>query len=86
MIAAPREAYTRTLLAAVPEIVEGVVTAILVPRGRLRPVSVGGGALGPAHGVGPGRAACPVTRLAVFARQFAPYNPIQPVGPSTCPR
>src|SRR6476620_7391843 len=61
------------------------MTAILVPRGRLRPISLGGA-----------RRARPmawalvgllglVTLVAVFARQLAPYNPIQPVGPINLP-
>ena len=56
-----------------------------MPRGRLRPVSVGGARLAQADGVGPGRAAGLVTLVAVFARQLAPYNPIQPVGPLNLP-
>ena len=85
VIAAPAEEYTRTLLAAVPEIVEGVVTAILVPRGRLRPLSVGGRRLGRPTAWALVGLLVAVTGLAVFARQLAPYNPIQPVGPLNLP-
>ena len=87
VIAEPRDPYTRTLLAAVPEIVEGAasMTAILVPRGRLRPVSVGGARLArPMAWALVGLLAL-VTLVAVFARQLAPYNPIQPVGSINLP-
>jgi len=61
------------------------MTAILVPRGRLRPVSVGGARLArPMAWALVGLLAL-VTLVAVFARQLAPYNPIQPVGPINLP-
>ena len=58
------------------------MTAIpLVTRGRTRPVSVGGAPLArPVAWALVGVLAL-VTLVAVFARQLAPYNPVQPVGP-----
>ena len=57
----------------------------LVARGRLRPVSVGGARLRrPMAWALVGLLAL-VTLVAVFARQLAPYNPIQPVGPLNLP-
>jgi peptide/nickel transport system permease protein len=61
------------------------VTSILVPRGRLRPVSLGGARLTrPTAWVVVGLLAL-VTLVSVFARQLAPYDPIQPVGPINLP-
>ena len=61
------------------------MTATLVPRGRLRPVSVGGARLArPVAWALVGLLGL-VTLVAVFARQLAPYNPIQPVGPLNLP-
>ena len=56
-----------------------------MPRGRLRPVSVGGARLArPVAWALVGLLGL-VTLVAVFARQLAPYNPIQPVGPLNLP-
>ena len=61
------------------------MTAILVPGGRLRPISVGGRRLGRPTAWALVGLLVAVTGLAVFARQLAPYNPIQPVGPHNLP-
>ena len=57
----------------------------LVPRGRLRPVSVGGARLARPIAWALVGLLVLVTLVAVFARQLAPYNPIQPVGPLNLP-
>jgi peptide/nickel transport system permease protein len=61
------------------------VTTTLVPRGRLRPVSVGGARLARPIAWALVGLLVLVTLVAVFARQLAPYNPIQPVGPLNLP-
>ena len=88
MTRSPAQAYTRTLLAAVPEIASREPRhdrRRLVPRGRLRPVSVGGARLaGPVAWALVGLLGL-VTLVAVFARLLAPHDPIQPVGPLNLP-
>lgn len=60
-------------------------TATFVPRGRLRPVSIGGARLGrPMAWALVGLLAL-VTLVAVFAQVLAPYDPIQPVGKLNLP-
>jgi peptide/nickel transport system permease protein len=62
------------------------MTAIpVVTRGRMRPISIGGARLTrPAAWVLVGVLGL-VTAIAVFARQLAPYNPVQPVGAINLP-
>jgi len=61
------------------------LSTTLVPRWRLKPVAIGG-----AHMARPTAWALvgllvAVTLVALFARQLAPYNPIQPVGALNLP-
>jgi peptide/nickel transport system permease protein len=58
---------------------------ILAPRRRLRPVSVGGARLGKRMSWALVGLLGLVTAVALFARQLAPHNPIQPVGPLNLP-
>lgn len=59
-------------------------TAVLT-RGRLRPVSIGGTRLARPMAWALVGLLGLVTLVAVFARQLAPYNPVQPVGPLNLP-
>ncbi len=62
-----------------------MTATVLVTRGRLRPVAIGGARLGrPMAWTLVGLLGL-VTLVAVFARQLAPYNPIQPVGALNLP-
>jgi peptide/nickel transport system permease protein len=62
-----------------------MTAAPLVTSGRLRPISLGGARLArPIAWALVGLLAL-VTLVAVFARQLAPHNPIQPVGPLNLP-
>lgn len=56
------------------------MTTTFVPRGRLRPVSVGGTRFARPVAWGFVGLLVAVTLLAIFARVLAPYDPIQPVG------
>jgi peptide/nickel transport system permease protein len=57
----------------------------LVPRWRLKPVAIGGGHLARPTAWALVALLVAVTLVAVFARQLAPYNPIQPVGALNLP-
>lgn len=59
-------------------------TAVLT-RGRLRPISIGGTRLARPMAWALVGLLGLVTLVAVFARQLAPYNPVQPVGPLNLP-
>jgi peptide/nickel transport system permease protein len=61
------------------------VSTTLVPRWRLKPVAIGGGHLARPTAWAVVALLVAVTLLAVFARQLAPYNPIQPVGALNLP-
>jgi peptide/nickel transport system permease protein len=64
----------------------GIGTATtLVPRWRLKPVAIGGGHLARPTAWALVALLVAVTLVAVFARQLAPYNPIQPVGALNLP-
>jgi len=62
-----------------------VTAATLVTRGRLRPVAIGGARLARPMAWALVGLLGLVTLVAVFARQLAPYNPIQPVGALNLP-
>jgi peptide/nickel transport system permease protein len=57
----------------------------LVPRWRLKPVAIGGGHLARPTAWALVALLVAVTLVAVFARQLAPYNPVQPVGALNLP-
>jgi peptide/nickel transport system permease protein len=61
------------------------VSTTLVPRWRLKPVAIGGGHLARPAAWAVVALLVAVTLLAIFARQLAPYNPIQPVGALNLP-
>jgi peptide/nickel transport system permease protein len=56
-----------------------------VPRGRLRPVTVGGARLTRPVSWALVGLLVAVTLVAIFARSLAPYDPIQPVGKPNLP-
>jgi len=61
------------------------LSTTLVPRWRLRPVAIGGAHLARPTAWALVGLLVAVTLVAVFARQLAPYNPIQPVGALNLP-
>lgn len=61
------------------------MTTTLLPRWRLRPVSVGGAPLARPTAWAVIGLLVAVTLVALFARLLAPYNPIQPVGAINLP-
>lgn len=61
------------------------MSTTLVPRWRLKPVAIGGGHLARPTAWALVALLVAVTLVAVFARQLAPYNPIQPVGALNLP-
>jgi peptide/nickel transport system permease protein len=61
------------------------LSTTLVPRWRLKPVAIGGAHLARPMAWALVALLVAVTLVAVFARQLAPYNPIQPVGALNLP-
>ena len=62
-----------------------MTAAPMVTSGRLRPISLGGARLARPMAWALVGLLGLVTLVAVFARQLAPHNPIQPVGPLNVP-
>ena len=61
------------------------MSTTLVPRWRLKPVAIGGAHLARPTAWALVGLLVAVTLVALFARQLAPYNPIQPVGALNLP-